>query len=150
MSVTSVTSTKLSRVALTLHVHVEEMEHLKVRIQNNKFDVSAWEQLAGLIRTSHHAFKEVQEVFEQLLAVFPSAVRRCCSFGRFRRCGVQSGQWKAYAEAAMLANEQTAAKTIFSRCLLAYPNVELWNTYLRFIRNVARAWRRRSRLRGRL
>lgn len=36
----------------------------------------------------------------------------------------------------MLANDQDAAKTIFSRCLLLYPNVELWNTYLRFIRNV--------------
>jgi len=50
------------------------MDHLRQRIQKNKYDTSAWEQLAGLIRNSQYSFSDIQEVFEQLLTVFPSAV----------------------------------------------------------------------------
>eukprot|EP00210_Caulerpa_lentillifera_P008433 g8045.t1 len=99
------------------------MEHLRQRIQNNIYDVSAWEQLISILRaapSSTQYFTDLKEAYERMLSVFPSA----------------AGQWKAFAEAAMSTNDQTTTKSIFNRCLLLCPNVELWTTYLKFIRSI--------------
>ncbi|CAD7699774.1 unnamed protein product [Ostreobium quekettii] len=100
-----------------------QVENLKTRLRENKYDVGAWEQLMGHYRgggNSRASFVERQEVYEELLAVFPTA----------------AGYWKAYAEAAMAVNEHGRVKSIFSQCLLNCLNVDLWTTYLRFIKKV--------------
>ncbi|GMH44710.1 hypothetical protein BSKO_12662 [Bryopsis sp. KO-2023] len=100
-----------------------QIEHLKQRIQESKYDIQSWEALLNHYRSlpnTHQHFLEKQDVFEELLTVFPTA----------------AGFWKAYAEAAMSVNDHTTVKSIFSRCLLNCLNVDLWNTYLRFIKKV--------------
>lgn len=47
--------------------------------------------------------------------------------------------WKAYAELEMAAGNQSGVKAIFSRCLLHCPSVDLWLSYLTFIKTVSRA-----------
>ena len=49
---------------------------------------------------------------------------------------VQAKYWKKYAELEMAAGDSQRVKNIFSRCLLSCPNVELWQTYLSFIKQV--------------
>ena len=51
----------------------------------------------------------------------------------------QARQWKKYAELEMVADQSAAVKTIFSRCLLSCPSVDLWQTYLTFIQKVIAA-----------
>lgn len=49
---------------------------------------------------------------------------------------IQARHWKKYAEVEMAAGSTQQVKTIFSRCLLSCPSVDLWQTYLTFIQKV--------------
>ncbi len=49
---------------------------------------------------------------------------------------IQALHWKAYAELAMAVNSPEV-RSIFSRSLLNCPSVELWSTYLAFIKRVS-------------
>lgn len=48
----------------------------------------------------------------------------------------QALHWRAYAELAMAVNSPEV-RTIFSRSLLNCPNLDLWTTYLNFIKRVS-------------
>ena len=48
----------------------------------------------------------------------------------------QARHWKRYAEVEITAGNTQQVKTIFSRCLLSCPSVDLWQTYLTFIQKV--------------
>ena len=48
----------------------------------------------------------------------------------------QALHWKAYAELAMAVNSPEV-RNIFSRSLLNCPSVDLWSTYLAFIKRVS-------------
>jgi len=100
-----------------------QFEHLKARLRDNKYDVAAWEQLMQHYRggsKSRVTFVEKKKVYKELLEIFPTA----------------AGYWKSYAEAAMGVNDHSRIKSIFSQCLLNCLNVDLWATYLRFIKKV--------------
>lgn len=49
----------------------------------------------------------------------------------------QAMHWKDYAELEMAAGNQSGVKAIFSRCLLHCPSVDLWLSYLTFIKTVS-------------
>lgn len=49
---------------------------------------------------------------------------------------MQAKYWQQYAELELDESETSRAKQVFSRCLLACPNVKLWSVYLRFIKKV--------------
>lgn len=51
----------------------------------------------------------------------------------------QARHWKKYAEVEITAGNTQQVKTIFSRCLLSCPSVDLWQTYLTFIQKVISA-----------
>ena len=51
-------------------------------------------------------------------------------------CVGQAAHWKTYAEAEMEAGNQSQVKAVFSRSLLNCLNLALWQTYLRFIKQV--------------
>lgn len=49
---------------------------------------------------------------------------------------VQAGYWRDYCELEIGTNTPGAVKALFSRCLLTCLSVDLWRTYLQFIRKV--------------
>lgn len=51
-------------------------------------------------------------------------------------CWGQATHWKTYAETEMEAGNHSQVKAIFSRSLLNCLNLALWQTYLRFIKQV--------------
>ena len=51
----------------------------------------------------------------------------------------QARHWKKYAEVEITAGYTQQVNTIFSRCLLSCPSVDLWQTYLTFIQKVISA-----------
>jgi cleavage stimulation factor subunit 3 len=44
--------------------------------------------------------------------------------------------WSRYVEALMAAGETDNVKTVFGRCLMQCPSVDLWFMYLKFIKKV--------------
>jgi hypothetical protein len=52
------------------------------------------------------------------------------------RAGVQAKQWKMLADLEMDRGNLESAKAIFSKCLLSCYNVDLWMSYMRYIKQV--------------
>jgi hypothetical protein len=73
---------------------------------------AAWFCESSAVSTSH--------------TVLPSLLTSC----------FQARHWKKYAEVEITAGNTQQVKTIFSRCLLSCPSVDLWQTYLTFIQKV--------------
>jgi hypothetical protein len=46
--------------------------------------------------------------------------------------------WSRYVEALMAAGETDNVKTVFGRCLMQCPSVDLWFMYLKFIKKVGK------------
>ncbi|EIE19849.1 Suf-domain-containing protein, partial [Coccomyxa subellipsoidea C-169] len=65
---------------------------------------------------------EQKAVLEEFLEIFPTAAL----------------YWQRYAEAEIRAGNVSGAKSVFSRCLLTCLSVDLWRTYLRFIKQACR------------
>ncbi|KAJ3676582.1 hypothetical protein LUZ60_003994 [Juncus effusus] len=59
-------------------------------------------------------------IYEKLLSTFPTSAK----------------YWKQYVEAYMAVNNDAAVKQIFSRCLLNCLHINLWRSYIRFIRKI--------------
>jgi len=87
-------------------------------IATNPYDVEAWTALCNEAQTK--PIGEAAHVFEQFLATFPTAAR----------------YWRMYVDAQIAANDDEAVKQIFSRCLLHCLHVDLWRSYLRYMRKV--------------
>lgn len=60
----------------------------------------------------------------------------------------QAGYWRDYCELEVATNSPGAVKALFSRCLLTCLSVDLWKTYLQFIRKVGAATDRQAARRG--
>lgn len=50
--------------------------------------------------------------------------------------GMQAKQWKMLADLEMERGNLESAKNIFSKCLLSCYNVDLWSSYMRYIKQV--------------
>ncbi|XP_076957543.1 cleavage stimulation factor subunit 77-like isoform X1 [Bidens hawaiensis] len=87
-------------------------------IMEDKYSVESAEALAN--EASRLPISEAVPVYEQLLAIFPTAAK----------------YWKQYVEAHMAVNNDDATKQIFSRCLLNCLQIPLWRCYINFIRKV--------------
>ena len=51
-------------------------------------------------------------------------------------CCAQVTIWSRYVESLMAAGETDTVKTVFGRCLMQCPSVDLWFMYLKFIKKV--------------
>lgn len=60
----------------------------------------------------------------------------CCTFGNVLRLSIicQAEQWVAYVNMELDNNDFAEVSKILGRCLLQIPKLELWSTYLNFIR----------------
>ncbi|KAK6349858.1 mRNA 3'-end-processing protein rna14, variant 2 [Orbilia brochopaga] len=85
--------------------------------QDSRGDLDAWLQLI-----SEHQKKgkldDARAVYERFLAMFPAAAE----------------QWIAYIQMELDSNNLSHAERLFQRCLPGVLNVELWSTYLDYIR----------------
>ncbi|KAK9824661.1 hypothetical protein WJX72_012141 [[Myrmecia] bisecta] len=101
--------------------NVEKISALQARVDADPWDTAAWEAMAAEVAgraTSAAALEEQRAVYDRLLKQFPTAAR----------------YWRLYAEAEMAAGNTAQVKTVFSRCLLNCLTVDLWATYLEFIK----------------
>uniref|UniRef100_A0A5S6R1X7 Suf domain-containing protein n=1 Tax=Trichuris muris TaxID=70415 RepID=A0A5S6R1X7_TRIMR len=86
------------------------------RIKQNPFDVEAWNLL--LRDVQRKKIETVRNFYEALVKQFPNA-------GRF---------WRAYAEHEIKENNMDKAEEIFQRCLIEVLNIDLWKSYLKYVR----------------
>lgn len=49
---------------------------------------------------------------------------------------MQAGYWREYADQQMSYAGEAVVKSVFSRCLLTCLSVDLWRSYLNFIKRV--------------
>lgn len=49
---------------------------------------------------------------------------------------LQAGYWREYADQQMSCAGEAVVKSVFSRCLLTCLSVDLWRSYLNFIKRV--------------
>ncbi|KAF2144565.1 uncharacterized protein K452DRAFT_295997 [Aplosporella prunicola CBS 121167] len=80
-------------------------------------DMDAWLSLISEYRR-RDKLDEARAVYARFFKVFPSAAE----------------QWVAYANMELEANNLYAVERIFEQSLLQLPNVQLWSTYLTYIR----------------
>lgn len=66
----------------------------------------------------------------------PYACMRARVWACVRLSVAQVMVWSRYVEALMSAGETDAVKTVFGRCLMQCPSVDLWFMYLKFIKKV--------------
>lgn len=75
----------------------------------------------------------IRQQHQQLLDSGMSIILRCMLHVSSM---TQAALWTKYAELEMASGNAAQVKHIFSRCLLTCPNVDLWFTYLKFIKKV--------------
>ncbi len=56
--------------------------------------------------------------------------------GRASTLVLQAGYWREYADQQMSCAGEAVVKSVFSRCLLTCLSVDLWRSYLNFIKRV--------------
>eukprot|EP00466_Bigelowiella_natans_P013089 jgi/Bigna1/72539/fgenesh1_pg.20_\ len=115
---TAPSSKNKSGVAATPLPHVPEqvIQALEQIKKHNMWDTTCWQIL--LLHAQSTEIKKAREIYEQFFKVFPTA----------------SAQWKIYAERELLEQNFKEVDDIFKRCLEHNPDVELWRTYLKYVR----------------
>ncbi|KAL8947943.1 MAG: hypothetical protein Q9222_005823 [Ikaeria aurantiellina] len=91
---------------------------LEDRIQEDpRGDMDAWLSLIGEYR-KRNKFQEVRATYNRFFVVFPAA----------------AAQWVALTQMENEVNDLNAMENIFQKTLLNIPNLQLWSTYLDYIR----------------
>ncbi|KAL4431075.1 hypothetical protein ABPG75_006331 [Micractinium tetrahymenae] len=96
---------------------------LRKRVENDPYDAAAWEELvteADRTRRGPERDEAMATVYEDLLNKFPTA----------------AGYWREYADQQMGCAGEAVVKSVFSRCLLTCLSVDLWRSYLNFIKRL--------------
>ncbi|EFN59172.1 hypothetical protein CHLNCDRAFT_138056 [Chlorella variabilis] len=96
---------------------------LRKRVATDPYDAEAWEKLvseADRARRGSERNAALTAVYEDLLNVFPTA----------------AGYWREYADHQMSCSDESVVKGVFSRCLLTCLSVDLWRSYLNFIKRL--------------
>ncbi|EGG15959.1 cleavage stimulation factor subunit 3 [Cavenderia fasciculata] len=93
------------------------IDQLEARITSDKYDTEAWTLLLNEVQSQ--PINIARDIYERFLAVFPTA-------GRY---------WKLYVEQEMAAKNNEQVEKIFVRALRSVRNVELWRTYIQYIRS---------------
>lgn len=82
--------------------------------------MGAWNILIAEAQSRPAGAPGTVALWEHILAAFPTA----------------GHLWKAYAEAQLSVGNDAAVRQIFGRCLLHCPHIELWKSYLQYIKKV--------------
>jgi len=87
-------------------------------VERNQYDIDSWH---SLLRQIHNEKIDLyrESVYEKLIRVFPTS-------GKF---------WKVYIEHEIRARNFERVEKLFQRCLLKVLNIELWKTYLTYVKD---------------
>ncbi|KAJ4787280.1 mRNA 3'-end-processing protein rna14 [Rhynchospora pubera] len=88
------------------------------KVTATMYNVEASELLSN--EAQNLPISEAASIYEKLVSNFPTSAK----------------YWKQYVEAYMAVNNDEAVKQIFSRCLLSCLHINLWRSYINFIRKV--------------
>ncbi|EFO86298.1 hypothetical protein GCK72_004918 [Caenorhabditis remanei] len=91
------------------------MRNPERRIENNPFDVDAW----NLLLREHQSrpIDQEREFYESLVNQFPNS-------GRY---------WRAYIEHELRSKNFENAENLFTRCLVNVLNIDLWKCYIIYV-----------------
>jgi len=93
------------------------MKEANRRILENSWDVEAWSKLAVDAQTAV-PLEAARSIYERLLERFPTAGRH----------------WKAYIDLELNHRNYATAEKLLGRCLLKYPHMDIWTSYLRYVK----------------
>ncbi|GLC43801.1 hypothetical protein PLESTM_001520900 [Pleodorina starrii] len=96
---------------------LEKVRQLRAKIAQDVYDVVGWDQAWEELK-SMQLTDEVRAIYEELAAAFPT----------------KADLWCKYSELELAAGNMSGLKSIFQRCLIAVPCLELWGLYMKFIR----------------
>ncbi|KAL0487843.1 cleavage stimulation factor subunit 3 [Acrasis kona] len=96
----------------------DKINQCEERIAKNIYDTEAWTSLMSEVKAMD--IEMARPYYERFVLTYPTA-------GKY---------WKQYAEAEMQVSNYDKAEAIFKRCLHSCLNVELWRSYLNYIRDI--------------
>lgn len=95
----------------------EKIEQALKNVRADPYDLQSWYVL--LKDAENRPIDDVREpVYEKLVTVFP--------IGKF---------WKAYIEQEISNRNFERAETLFQRCLMKVMSIDLWKTYLKYVKD---------------
>ncbi|KAK5173126.1 mRNA 3'-end-processing protein rna14 [Saxophila tyrrhenica] len=98
----------------------DKVGQLEDRIKEDpKADTEAWRALIRHYREKGQ-LDQARKVYERFFAVFPSAAQ----------------MWVEWAQMELEENNLSGVEQIFNRSLLSLPNVDMWSTYLDYLRRI--------------
>lgn len=101
----------------------KRIDALRAKIEEDKYDGDAWNDLLKEIKLRQQSteVKDIlNEVYSEMIDVFPSS----------------SIAWRGFIELEMSAGNDDAVKQMFGQCLFKCKNLELWRTYIRYVKKV--------------
>ena len=99
-----------------------QLQQLRQQVARDPYDYQNWDNLLvelGKGEKTAEQTTSIREVYESILAIFPTS----CSY------------WKEYCEFEMENGDQDTVKSLFGKCLLVCPDIDLWGMYVRFIKS---------------
>ena len=94
----------------------EKVSEIERKIAENKYDIESWTIL--VTEAQKLPIDKARGIYERFFQVFPTA-------GKF---------WKQYVEHEMNAKNYANVEAILGRCLLKCLHIELWRTYIQFVK----------------
>ncbi|KAG8193841.1 hypothetical protein JTE90_029573 [Oedothorax gibbosus] len=94
----------------------DRIKKAEKRLEQNPYDVEAW---SIIVRDAQNKkIEDARPHYEKVVTQFPSA-------GRY---------WKMYIEHEMKSRNYERVEKLFTRCLVKVFNIELWRTYLSYVK----------------
>ncbi|XP_055940749.1 cleavage stimulation factor subunit 3-like isoform X2 [Argiope bruennichi] len=94
----------------------DRIKKAEKRLEQNPYDVEAW---SIIVRDAQNKkIEEARPYYEKVVTQFPSA-------GRY---------WKLYIEHEMKSRNYERVEKLFTRCLVKVLNIELWRSYLNYVK----------------
>jgi cleavage stimulation factor subunit 3 len=100
-------------------------------LERSPWDLDAWNRWVVDVKRQND-LDALRGAYEALLKQFPTSVRPLLRF----HLTIKAKHWIQFVEMEISAQQYDQVQAIFSRCLTAVPHVDLWKTYLDFIRRI--------------
>jgi len=101
----------------------ERIDTLKARVKSDKHDAEAWELLIWEVKSrqqSTEISEILHELYSEMVEVFPTS----------------AATWRGFIEFEMKLGNTADVKSMFSKCLLKCKNLDLWRTYIKYVKRL--------------
>eukprot|EP00096_Caligus_rogercresseyi_P003916 TRINITY_DN1779_c0_g1_i1.p1 TRINITY_DN1779_c0_g1~~TRINITY_DN1779_c0_g1_i1.p1 ORF type:complete len:728 (+),score=123.76 TRINITY_DN1779_c0_g1_i1:561-2744(+) len=100
-----------------MNIAPNRLRDAEKRIDEDPYDMEAWQLI--IKDAQNKKIDRAREIFEEVVKRFPTS-------GRF---------WKLYIEQEMRSRNYEKVEKLFQRCLMKILNIELWKTYLLYVKD---------------